>query len=119
MEHVAWNFTPGCENDVKLSLPNIICQVLGLSHPHLGINFSLCMKDVFIIIIIINEKNLTWRLVPRNCKDTEHTLIMYVRILGQQASLVRSRHILTERTRRSVYSTPDVVSTVGHVRRDH
>jgi len=27
-----------------------------------------------IIIIIINEKNLTWRLVPRNCKDTEHTL---------------------------------------------
>ena len=30
---------------------------------------------IIIIIIIINEKNLTWRLVPRNCKDTEHTLI--------------------------------------------
>ena len=29
---------------------------------------------VIIIIIIINEKKLTWRLVPRNCKDTEHTI---------------------------------------------
>jgi len=30
---------------------------------------------IIIIIIIINEKKLAWRLVPRNCKDTEHTLI--------------------------------------------
>jgi len=32
------------------------------------------INQLLLLIIIINEKNLTWRLVPRNCKDTEHTL---------------------------------------------